>query len=182
MLETIRANPKTVKAAVVRGSTGHLIAKLLLELNHIPQDNLNLVTYSSGAQARMAVAGGVVDLIIISAQGSLSIRDYLRPLAIVSDQVSSDWPSPIIGDALSPLGIDFPTLSGSMRGFATSKVFKRSYPERFRILTEALRKVLLRNDVQDELMHKGMEGRWLGPRPSSLKMESSFEFFRDYAK
>ena len=57
LLEAIRNNPKTVRASVVRGSAGHLMAKLLLEVNGIPQENLNLVAYNSGGLARAAVAG-----------------------------------------------------------------------------------------------------------------------------
>lgn len=39
LLDDIRSHPKTVRAAVVRGSGGHLVAKLLLELSGIPQDH-----------------------------------------------------------------------------------------------------------------------------------------------
>ena len=52
LLEDIRENPKTVRGAVVSGSGGHLIAKLLLEVSGIPQENLNLVAYNSGGLAR----------------------------------------------------------------------------------------------------------------------------------
>jgi len=68
LLEAIRTRPKTVRASVVSGSGGHLMAKLLLEVNGIPTENLNLVTYNSGGLARAAVAGGVVDYIVISAE------------------------------------------------------------------------------------------------------------------
>ena len=55
LLEAIRQHPKTVRGSVVRGSGGHLIAKLLLEVSGIPQDNLNLVAYNGGGLARAAV-------------------------------------------------------------------------------------------------------------------------------
>ena len=105
--------------------------KLLLEVNGISQSNLNLVTYNSGGQARTAVAGGVVDFIVISAKGSETIREYLRPLAIVSDKANEDWNAPPINEALKPMGIEVPVLPWSIRGFATTAEFKRQYPERF---------------------------------------------------
>ncbi len=116
LLKDIKNNPKTVKAAVVQGSGGHLIIKLLLEKYGIPQENLNLVTYSSGGKARTAVAGGQVDLIAISAQGSESIREFLKPLAIVKDKRMKQWDAPTLNEAIKPLGIELPVFSGSMRG------------------------------------------------------------------
>ena len=76
LLEAIRTRPKTVRVSVSSRSAGHLTVKLLLDIAGIPQDNLNLVTYSSGGAARAAVAGGIVDLIVISAPGTEAIREY----------------------------------------------------------------------------------------------------------
>ncbi len=102
LLTAIKENPKSVKAAVVQGSGGHLMAKLLLEKNGIPQENLNLVTFNSGGKARSAVAGGQVDFIVISAQGSEGVREFLRPVAVVRDKPSERWDAPTVNEALNP--------------------------------------------------------------------------------
>ena len=181
LLEAIRTKPKTVKAAVVRGSGGHLMAKLLLELSGIPQENLNLVTYNGGGLARAAVAGGVVDFIVISAPGTESIREYIRPLAIFSHQRSPEWDVPTLNEAMLPTGIEVPILPGSIRGFATSAEFKRLYPARFETLARAI-KTALENQELIELLDRGMIGRrWIGPEESERTMRETFGIFKDYS-
>jgi tripartite-type tricarboxylate transporter receptor subunit TctC len=181
LLEAIRTNPKTVKAAVVRGSAGHLMAKLLLEVNDIPQENLNLVTYNSGGMARAAVAGGVVDFIVISAEGSEGIREYLRPLAIVSDLPNSDWGVPTVNEALAPLGLDAPILPGSVRGFAASAECKVTYPERFSVITSAIQNALANKELQSSLDEANIGRRWIGPDSAAGIMRSSFDIFEQYS-
>lgn len=181
LLEDIRDNPKTVRGAVVSGSGGHLIAKLLLEVSGIPQENLNLVAYNSGGLARAAVAGHVVDFIIISAKGSESIREYLRPLAIVSRQRSIEWDTPTLTDAMAPTGIDVPVLPGSIRGFGTSAEFKRRYPERFAKLADAMETALANEELQELLDRASIGRRWIGPDASESTMKETFGIFKDYS-
>ncbi len=181
LLAAIRERPKTVRASVVRGSGGHLIARLLLELAGIPQENLNLVAYNSGGPARAAVAGHVVDFIIISEGGTESIREYIRPLAIVSDERHPDWDVPTLTEAIAPTGIDMPILPGSIRGYATSAELKRRYPERFDKLARALQTALENEELQALLDNASIGRRWIGPERSERTMRETFGIFRDYA-
>ncbi len=181
LLDAIRNNPKTVRASVVRGSAGHLMAKLLLESNGIPQDNLNLVAYNSGGQARAAVAGGVVDFIVISAEGCESIREYITPLAIVSDEPNREWDAPTLNQALNPLGFSAPVLPGSIRGFATTAEFKTQYPERFDFISAAVERALQNPELQELLERSNIGGRWVGPERSAELMHTNFDIFKDYS-
>lgn len=181
LLEDIRVHPKTVRAAVVRGSGGHLVAKLLLELSGIPQENLNLVTYNGGGIARAAVAGGVVDFIVISAPGTESIREYVRPLAIVSREHSPEWDAPTLNEAMAPTGIRVPILPGSIRGFATSAEFRHRHPDRFAKLAHAI-ETALENEALIEILDRGSIGRrWIGPEASERTMRETFEIFENYS-
>ena len=181
VIETIRDKPKTVRASVVRGSSGHLMVKLILESLGIPQDNLNLVAYNSGGQARAAVAGGVVDFIVISAKGSESMREYLNPQAIVSDQPSDSWGVLPLNQVLADKGVNIPVLPGSIRGFATSAQFKRDYPERFEKITTAFSNALANKELQ-ELLDRGDIGRrWVGPQRSSAVIKINFELISKYS-
>jgi putative tricarboxylic transport membrane protein len=181
LLEDIKVHPKTVKAAVVRGSGGHLMARLLLELYGIPLENLNLVTYNGGGKARTAVAGGVVDFIVISANGSESIREYIRPLAIVSNEDELDWNAPAINKVLAPMGLKAPVLQGSIRGFATSAKFKRDYPQRFALLAAAMKRTLENPELQVLLKHSSISAQWTGPEQSERLMKFNFEASKKYS-
>jgi putative tricarboxylic transport membrane protein len=181
LLAAIRDRPKTVRAAVVSGSGGHLMAKLLLEVNGIPQENLNLVTYNSGGLARAAVAGGVVDYIVISAQGTEGISEYVRPLAIVSDRRNPKWDAPTLNEALEPMDIRVPVLPGSIRGFAMTAEFKRNYPQRFEKIAEAMERALQNEEVLDILERSAIGSRWTGPEQSEMTMKTTFRIFEDYS-
>jgi len=180
LLAAIRDNPKKVRGAVVRGSGGHLIAKLLLEASGIPQANLNLVAYNGGGLARAAVAGHVVDFIIISAEGTEGIREYVRPLAIVSRERSAEWDAPTLTEALATTDIEMPLLPGTIRGFATSAETKRRYPERFEKLAEAIRTALADEELISTLDRVSIGGRWVGPDRSEETMRETFRIFDDY--
>ncbi|WP_163574091.1 Bug family tripartite tricarboxylate transporter substrate binding protein [Halomonas faecis] len=181
LLEAIRENPGEVRASVVQGSAGHMMVRLLLEEAGIPQDNLNLVTYNSGGEARSAVAGGQVDFTSISAQGSEGIREFLTPLAIVNDERIDQWDVPTVNEALEPLDLEVPVLQGSMRGFAVTAETERQYPERYEVLAEAVQNALARKDVQEHLSSNDIGGVWVGPERSNELMKTNFEVFKKYA-
>ncbi|MBL4827891.1 MAG: tripartite tricarboxylate transporter substrate binding protein [Spongiibacteraceae bacterium] len=181
LMHAIKTQPKKVKGTVVRGSAGHLMAKMLLELNGIPQGNMNLVAYNDGGKPRAAVAGGVVDFIVISAQGSEAISDYITPVAMVSDRRNSFWDAPTLPEALEPLGMSVPLIPGSIRGFATSAKTREKYPERFDILTAAIERALKKPEVQKLLKRSSIGGRWIGPEESMQTMKSSFDIFKNYS-
>jgi len=180
VLHAIKDHPKTVKAAVVQGSGGHLILKLLLDKYNIPQENLNLVTYSSGGKARTAVAGGQVDLIAISAQGSENIKEFIKPLAILKETRIKQWDAPTLNEAIKPLGFQVPVFSGSMRGFAVRKEFKEKYPKRYAILRDAIKRTLATKDVQKFLKANQIGYTWTGPEQSNRLIDESYKFFIEY--
>jgi len=182
LINAIKTQPKKIKAAVVKGSSGHLMARMLLESFGIPQENLNLVTYNSGAKARAAVAGSVVDFIIISAEGSNSIREYIRPLAIVSHDANKKWQAPAINDVLAPLGVVVPVFPGSVRGFATTARFKQLYPERFIVLTQAIQKTLSNPELLGLLEKINVGAQWLGPQASDSLMRKNLSVFKKYSR
>jgi len=181
VLEQIRDQPKSVKAAVVQGSAGHLMIRLLLDANNIPQENLALVTYNGGGKARAAIAGAQVDLIAISAQGSEGIREFLKPIAVVRDDPSDKWDAPTVNEALKGLQVSVPVLPGSMRGFAVSTEFKQKHPERFEKLSLAIQNTLARKDVQKFLKKSDIGGVWVGHEKSNALMKQNFDVFKKYA-
>ncbi len=180
LLTAIKEKPKKVKAAVMQGGAGHITIKLLLEKFKIPQENLNLVTFNSGGKARSAVAGGQVDFIIISAQGSEGIREYLTPLAVVKDEPSERWNAPTVNEAIKKSGITMPVIRGSMRGFAVSSKLKEKHPDRFEKLVNAFRDTLAQKGVQKTLKANNIGGDWTGPEKANQLMRQNFKMFNKY--
>lgn len=181
LLNEIKNKPKSIKAAVVQGSGGHLVLKLLLDQYGIPQENLNLVVYSSGGKARTAVAGGQVDLIAISAQGSESIREFLKPLAVVDEKPLESWDAPTLNTVLAPLNIKLPVFKGSMRGFAVSKKMQEKHPQRFAKLVDAVEKTLANEEVKKFLQKNEIGYDWVGPEKSNQLIMESFQIFKQYS-
>jgi tripartite-type tricarboxylate transporter receptor subunit TctC len=153
---------------------------MLMERYHIPFKNLNLVTYNSGGKARSAVAGGQVDFIAISAEGSESIREFLTPLAIFKAQRHPKWDIPTVNEAIKPLGFQVPIFSGSMRGFAVNAKLKRKYPKRYEILVNAIKKTLAKKTVQKFLKKGQIGGVWTGPEKSNKLLQETFEVYKKY--
>lgn len=180
LLTAIKDNPGKISAAVVQGSAGHLMVKLLLKNNNIPDKNLNLVTYNSGGKARSAVAGGQVDFIAISAEGCEGIREFLNPLAVVLDKPSKSWDAPMVNEALKPLGIKVPVLPGSIRGFAVKAEVKEKYPQRFNKLVKAFEEILADKGVKKFLRGNKIGAEFTGPDKTQQLMQENFEVFSQY--
>lgn len=181
ILKDIKENPKKVKAAVVQGSSGHLLLKLIFEKYGIPAENVNLVTYSSGGDARSAVAGGQVDFIAISAEGCESISEFLTPVAIFNDERIPSWDVPTVNESLKKeLGFEIPMFSGAMRGFAVRAGLKEKYPERYKALVEGIKAALEKPETQKFLNDSQIGGVWTGPEKSNALLKQSFEVYKQY--
>lgn len=180
VFDDIKANPHKVKASVVQGSGGHLLLMRIMEKYGIDPQNLNLVTYQGGGKARSAVAGGQVDLIVISAEGSETIREFLRPLAIFKPERSSKWDVPTVKEALEPMGIDIPYFTGSVRGYAVSTKTKQKSKKAYDKLVSALKTTLQDPKLKKDLNDAQIGSDWTGPEESDRILRESFEVFKKY--
>ncbi|MCP5150452.1 MAG: tripartite tricarboxylate transporter substrate binding protein [Ectothiorhodospiraceae bacterium] len=180
LLEAIKANPKKVRASLVFGSSGHLTTLLLLEAHGIPAENLNMVNYDGGGAARAAVAGGQVDFTIIAGEGSVGIKDFIRPLAVVRKDRAEGWDAPPVNEALSPMGIKVPIILGSMRGMVVPAKFKAQHPDRYQKLVDAYRTTLESKDVQKFLGRSGIGADWIGPEETEERVREMAAIFAKY--
>ena len=180
-MEAIAKEPGKYRISVVPGSTGHINTILLLEAYGLDAKAVNIVTYESGGAARTAAAGGQVDMTVLAADGSISIKEYIRPLAVASNERLEDWDTPTLNEVLAARGADPVTpLVGSMRGLAAHAEFKEKYPERFEKFSAAYEKVLSEPDFKAQLAEQRIGSDWLGSEKTTEIIERNYEILERF--
>ncbi|PTW46590.1 MULTISPECIES: tripartite tricarboxylate transporter substrate binding protein [Rhodovulum] len=180
-MQAAKDNPGTLKASVVPNSTGAINLALAMEAFGLSEGDINVVTYQSGGSARTAVAGGQVDLTVLAADGTLSIAEYVRPLAVAADAPLKDWDAPTLNAVLTENGLDkAPVLAGSMRGLAAHASFRDKNPEAFEKMVEAYHTVLQDPDFVASLEAQDIGTEWLGPERTTEIIESNFEILKRF--
>ncbi|WP_417847089.1 tripartite tricarboxylate transporter substrate binding protein [Thalassospira povalilytica] len=183
-MAAIKENPGKFRISVVPGSTGYINTLQLLEAYDLSADDVNIVTYESGSAARTAAAGGQVDMTVLGADGSISIAEYIRPLAIAADKRVAIWDAPTLNEVLAKHGKKIAPLVGSMRGIAAHASFKAKYPERFKRFSDAYEAILNDPAFVETLKKQGIGSEWLGPEKTTEIIKSNFETlqrFKDIA-
>jgi putative tricarboxylic transport membrane protein len=181
-MEAAKAEPGKLKVSVVPGSTGAINLELALEAFGLDKSAVSIVTYQSGGAARTAVAGGQVDMTVLAADGTLSIAEYVRPLALAADEPSADWDAPTLNAALADNGLEtVPVLAGSMRGLAAHAEFKKNHPEAFQKMVDAYKAVLEDKEFVKKLKGQKIGAQWLGPDRTTEIIKSNFEVLKRFS-
>ena len=180
LIEAIRKQPGKLSAAVTFGSPGQIATVLLLDILGLPRSAVRLVTFDSGGGVRGALAGNQVDFAIENAEGSETVRQFLRPLAIIKTERDPAWDAPPINEALKPLNLTMPLISGSLRGLAAPAGFKTKHPEHWQKLVETYRQLLQGPESSGFLKSNTMGASWYGPEKSTEMIQRSFEVVTKY--
>ncbi len=181
LMASIRDNPGRHSVSVVPSSGGQLNVYILLDALQIPARNLRIVTYDSGAAARAAAAGGQVDFTILGGDGSAGIRELVRPLAVIHDRRVEGWEEvPTVNEALRPLNVEVPILSGSIRGLATRASFRTSHPDRWQKLVNAYEAALAKPEAQAHFRTNRIGADWVGPERTTQIMRQTFQIIERY--
>jgi tripartite-type tricarboxylate transporter receptor subunit TctC len=181
-MEAAKADPGKLKVSVVPGSTGAINLELALEAFGLDKSAVSIVTYQSGGAARTAVAGGQVDMTVLAADGTLSIAEYVRPLALAADEPSADWDAPTLNAALKDNGLEtVPVLAGSMRGLAAHAEFKKNNPEAFQKMVDAYKAVLEDKEFVEKLKGQKIGAQWLGPDRTTEIITSNLEVLKRFS-
>lgn len=176
-----KENPGKLRVSVVPGSTGAINLELALEAFGLDKNAVSIVTYQSGGAARTAVAGGQVDMTVLAADGTLSIQELVRPLALASDTTDENWDTPTLNTVLAEAGLqDVPVLAGSMRGLAAHAEFKTQNPEAFQKMVTAYKTVLEDEDFVASLEAQEIGTEWLGPDRTTEIIESNFDVLKRF--
>ncbi|TDE34645.1 Bug family tripartite tricarboxylate transporter substrate binding protein [Antarcticimicrobium sediminis] len=181
-MQAVKEEPGRYRVSVVTGSTGEINIQLALEAFGLPADAVNIVTYEGGGTARTAVAGGQVDMTVISASGSLPVAEFIRPLAVASAERLEDWDAPTLNETLADRGVTLTPLAGSMRGVAANAVFAAEHPQEFDRFVAAYETVLQDEDFVAQLHDQNIGADWLGPERTTEMVLSNFDILSRFAK
>lgn len=179
-MAAVAEEPGRYRISVVPGSTGLINTIMMLEAFGLSENDVNIVTYESGNAARTAAAGGQVDMTVLGAEGTLPIAEYIKPLAVASDERLADWDAPTLNEVLAERGVEVPPLVGSMRGIAAHAEFRDNHPELFDRFTAAYQAVLADEDFAERLASQGIGAEWLGPDRTTAIIESNFEILQRF--
>jgi tripartite-type tricarboxylate transporter receptor subunit TctC len=170
LLKAIKANPGKLSLGTSPLGSQHLGLIILSEKLSL---DVRTVMYSSGGPYRTALLGKHVDMISGTAAGDTVMQPNARALAIYDDEPFSGWPqAELMNDVLKPYGVKVPNLSNS-RFVAVHKSFKQNYPERYKKLVNAYKKVYFGEPYTKfrKKTHRESVSRWMGPEKSNEFMK-----------
>ncbi|MBW2148705.1 MAG: tripartite tricarboxylate transporter substrate binding protein [Deltaproteobacteria bacterium] len=176
MIQAAKKNPgKYSFAAPGAASAGTVIPKLLFEKLGL---DIRIAPYGGGGSARAAVMGHHADMTAGGATGMLAIEEVAVPLAVFSKKLVPSWPDARpVNEFLAKYNLKMPD-AGSFRLFAVRKEGKEKYPERWKILVEAFKKLITEHKGFQEFCDKGKIGRdWYGPEKSLALVKKVDEAF-----
>lgn len=166
LIEKLKNSKTPLKVALMYHSTGEMSLNMLLKKLDIPSKNVKRIYFHGGKKARNALINKEVDFLVIGALGSEFVREFINPIAIINYKRSRRWDAPTINEALKEYGITLPITIGSVRGYSVSKEFKTNFPNRYKIIYQAFKKVLASQKVQKLLKQNGIGNLWLGDKNS----------------
>jgi putative tricarboxylic transport membrane protein len=179
-MAAVKENPGKMRVSVVPGSTGFINTLQILNAYGLSESDINIVTYESGGAARTAAAGGLVDMTVLGADGTLPIAEFVKPLAVASETRLPDWDAPIINDAIASTGNTMEVLVGSMRGLAAHAEFKAEQPENFQKMVDTYEKIITDPDFIAQLTAQKIGSEWLGPEQTTAIIESNFAILKQF--
>lgn len=180
-IDAVIAQPGRITTGVVPNSVGHVMTvKLSADLG-LGRNGMRIVTYEGGGPKRAAFAGNQIDFGIEPAEGTASIREFLRPLAVFLDERSPDYPDvPTINEVLEPHGVTMPSVNYQFLSLLVSRAFRETYPDRWDVLVEANRRLLAREDVRAALREREIGADWRGPEATRELLARDTAFLAEY--
>ena len=180
LVDAIKKQPGKLTAGATFGSSGQIGIALLMDTLGLKKDAVRLVTFDSGGGVRTALAGNQVDFAIENSEGSETVREFLRPLAVIDEERDPAWDAPVINDALKPFHVTMPIISGSLRGLVAPAGFKTKHPEDYQKLIEIYHKTLESPEYLKYLKDNKMGYAWFGPEKSTEQVMKSFAVVKKY--
>ena len=180
LIDAIKANPGKLTAGVSFGSVGHVTTMALIKALGLGPDAVRVVTFDGAGAMRTALAGGQMDFAIDQAEGTETIIDFVRPLAVFLDHRVPLFDAPPINEALKPYNFTMPLINGSVRSFVFPAGFKAKHPDDYAKFVAAYRKTLDDPEFRAWLEKNHMAGDWVGPEQTTALIRANFEALKEY--
>jgi len=183
VVASLKRDPRSLSVGIQPASADLINFALFCQAHGIDRSAVRVVTYDGGGPARNAVAGGVVDVGLVGAEGFLPIKDRIRPLLIFNDEKSTDYPdAPILTDHARAAGFEPQFVEGSQRGFVVAKRFVDAQPDRYRILLQAIERATKDPDCVSTLGGQQLATTWYGPEASNRAYLATSALMERYAE
>jgi putative tricarboxylic transport membrane protein len=181
VVASLKRDPRSLSVGIQPASADLVNFALFCQAHGIDRSRVRVVTYDGGGPARNAVAGGVVDVGLVGAEGFLPIKDRIRGLLLFSDEKSPDYPNaPILTDHARAAGFTPQFVEGSQRGFVVARRFVEAQPERYRILLQAVERATKDPETIASLNTQQLSTTWYGPEASNRAYLATSELMVRY--
>jgi len=154
-IQDANANPGKLAISVGQNSGVHAIALYLRKALNL---DYKVVPYDGGGQAAAALMGGHVDLAIGDVFSRIDLRDSLKCIGIMGNEVNPLWPEgPPLDEILETYDVKMPTLN-RYGIFAVHSDLIKKYPDRYQKILDAFMKaskdpeylkIIEENNMQD---------------------------------
>jgi tripartite-type tricarboxylate transporter receptor subunit TctC len=174
LIADIKARPGELAMSITPNSGPQLSGLMLLDRLGL---EVRVVSYQSGNDNRLAIAGGHVDFGMSNASGDYTFRDSVTTLSVFSDEPYTYLPdAPPINEALAPYGVEVVTGLGSIRNVLAHTALRDEYPERYERLVKAFEDVCKDEEYLAFLKNTGEDAisEWRNPE-DSLALNQGYE-------
>jgi len=183
-LEELIEDAKT-RPGEITASVGNVTGDNYLGLRMIEEEagiDLNIVSFGGGSAARLALAGGHVDVTHASLYASQQIAESTKVLAVHWEE--NNWPelsgnAPTVVEILP--GIDKVNCA-TMDLLVAPTELKEKYPKRYLFLANAIKNAINNPEFQESLKKVGKTGLWyyMSPLEMTTYFKKNMNGYRNY--
>lgn len=181
-VDAVRKNPGklSVGTGAVSGAD-YINLTLFLKALGLENDAVRIVNYKTNGEARTAILGGQLDVGFIAGLPSVPMADVLDAIMVFNDEKVEPWTNaPAFKEAMAQIGAagKGQFVAGALGGFVVKASFRDKYPERWKKLVDAFRKISGDPAKVKVFKDRDLWADWFGPEKSYQMVKSTFEAFK----
>lgn len=180
LIDAIRANPGKISTGVDFGSVGHIETLAMLQSLGLKSNAIRFVTFDGSGAMHAALAGGQLDFYVGQSESNLTIKDFVRVLAVFLDHPAPGIDAPPINEVLKSYNASVPLIAGSARTFVFPAAFKLKHPAEYAKFVTAYRATLDSPEFKKFLHDNQMAGDWVGEERTTQMIDQQFEVLKQY--